>query len=160
MHRPSCWNGEMGGLFCPKLFRIAPCLNYSSKTKLIINISYLKHFVCSSQVRVKCSFQRKTYLLDSRSNSSPIHMYDWAAKRAETSSSWTSCVEARTISLMFACIKKNRNSTEIYTLHSKYNIKLQWEAIFSHQREGFTLLTANAMIISDSLCIIFALPPG
>lgn len=118
MHRPSCWNGEMGGLFCPKLFRIAPCLNYSSKTKLIINISYLKHFVCSSQVRVKCSFQRKTYLLDSRSNSSPIHMYDWAAKRAETSSSWTSCVEARTISLMFACIKKKTEIPQKFILYT------------------------------------------
>lgn len=45
----------------------------------------------------------KYYLQDSLSKSSPIQVYGWTATRLDTSTSWTSWVEASTISLELAC---------------------------------------------------------
>lgn len=46
--------------------------------------------------------QAESYLRDSLSKSSPIQVKGWTATRLDTSTSWTSWVEASTISLELA----------------------------------------------------------
>lgn len=59
-----------------------------------------KRNICNPQTF--CESCCESYLRDSLSKSSPIQVKGWTATRVDTSTSWTSWVEARTISLELA----------------------------------------------------------
>ena len=122
-------------------------------------------FVCRSSEYWNCFWGwQRIYLSDSLSKSSPIQVKGWTATKLDTSTSWTSWVEANTISLQLAWKQWNkerriRMDQKDIEVGSNFH-EINQFCICKFRGTPLTLFIANAMIISDSLWMILALPPG